>query len=334
MLGCWRVRGLIAASLYEPLEAGEQARLDRHIARCAGCRERLEGFGRIAGLPSGPVVFGGDLLPVLRQRIAEERVSVRSPWRWAAPLSACALVLLAVAGAGVWTASQPQGESQHVLSGMESMMAKAETLSADHDYQGAGRALQDALAAYPKDPRAGEAELRLADLQFAELQRYPDAYESYQAVRSHYPETWKASSAVVKDRFDLLSEARVKQFEPLYAFDAARNAAGDSLHELERVVARYPGSMIASMAVLAMRENVAGPETNSGPMKAAALESVRDCLSDPIAVAQVNVALGDMYWRELHDSGRAREVYSKAAESGHAGLAMTARLALAELGQE
>ncbi len=335
MLGCWRIRGLLAASLYEPLEPGDKARLDRHMAACPACRARAQQLRRVTTrIAREDIPFTGDLLPVLRQRLAEESAQQRGV-RWALPLAACALVLLTAGSITLWPQAAPSVQERVLASAVDPLLAEAQTLTASHDFTGALRVLQDAVSAHPEDPHAGQAQLMLAEVQFAQLQRYPEAYDAYQTLRARYPETWKASPGVVKDRFDLLSEARVKQFEPLYAFDAARNTAGDAVHELEKVVARYPGSMVATLALLAMRDNNAAPvETENAPMKAAALENLRDCLTDPIALAQLNVTLGDMYWREIHDRSRAREVYSKAAESEHAGLASLARLALAELGQE
>lgn len=333
MMGCRKIRGLMAASLYEALDANEQSILDEHLARCGACQSQAEQLrGLRDRVPADPVPFGGDLLPVLRQRLAEEAPVSRAWRRWAVPMAACALVLVTAVffrPSSTLTPTEPI-----VASALESSITNADALLSKRDYTGALRVLQDALKSCPEDKKAGEAQLRLADIEFSELQRYAEAYTGYETLRVKYPEVWKAAPALVKDRFDLLSEARAKGFEPLYALNAARNTTGDSFRELEKVVAHYPGTMVAGLAVTAMRETVGSERGESGVMQAAALETVRECCTDPIAVAQVNLALGDMYWRELHDRQRAREVYGKAAQSEHAGLAGMALLALAELGQE
>ncbi len=341
MPGCRKIRGWLAASLYEALDAGDQARLDRHLSACAACREHARQLRALReNIPVFPVDFSGDLLPVLRQRITEE--PLRAPWwRWALPVAAC--TLLAVF-AGVWFGSFPENPPAPAVaqtpmvvtnpstpsSPADTLLAKADTLREERDFMGALGVLAIVVKTDPRAPQAAEAQLRMADIEFSELQRYPQAYEAYESVRNHYPDVWNLSPPAIKDRFDLLSEACGKEFEPLYALDAARREASTSFQDLEQLVVRYPGSLVASLAVGAMCEHVAA-EPGETPVKTAVLQKVRERCRAPIAIAQVDVALGDAYWRDLHEPQKAREYYTHAAGSPHAELARMARAALTEI---
>ncbi|HPO13734.1 MAG TPA: zf-HC2 domain-containing protein [Candidatus Hydrogenedentes bacterium] len=335
MLGCRKIRGLLAASLYEAPNEDDQATLDRHLANCAACREQARQLRALHdAVPIPPVEFTGDLLPVLRQRLAEE--STPFLWRrWAMPVAACALLVIF---AGVWFVSFPAPEPSLMTaqvpeissSPIDILFAKAENLRAERDFTGAIGVLAEIAKDYPKDRKAAEAQLQIADIEFSDLQRYPHAYEAYETVRNNSPESWNDAPAMIKDRFDLLSEACTKDFEPLYALDAARSGLDTSFDKLEQLVVRYPGSLVAALAVDAMCDQVA-EEADAIPIKAAALESVRQRCKTPIAIAQVNVALGDMYWRVLHEPQKAREYYAQVIKSPHADLAKVAQAALFEI---
>lgn len=341
MLRCRKIRGLLAASLYEALNEDDQATLDRHLADCGACREQARQLRALHdAVPVSPVEFTGDLVPVLRQRLAEDPSSIL--WRrWAMPVAACALLAVV---AGVWFTSYPIIQPSPIVatapvavpapekpsSPAEILLAKAETLRAERDFTGALGVLAQITNDYPKGLKAAEAQLQIADIEFSDLQRYPQAYEAYEAVRNHSPESWNSTPAMIKDRFDLLSEACTKDFEPLYALDAARSGLNTSFDKLEQLVVRYPGSLVAALAVDAMCGQVA-EEAGAIPIKAAALETVRQRCKAPIAIAQVNVALGDMYWRVLHEPQKAREYYVQVAESPHSDLARVAQAALSEI---
>jgi tetratricopeptide (TPR) repeat protein len=337
MFGCRKYQSWIAAALYEPLDEAEQSQLDCHLAACPRCRAEASALGALRlAIPSEPVVFTGDLLPALRARIAEGAPSA-FPWRRFAAVMASLLVVAAVTG--VWLGRQgsasvePRMAATASDSALSPMLAKADALIAQHDYASALQTLNAALKRYPNDSKAGDAALRVADLQFASLQRYADAYAAYQTVRSRYPEAWRTSPGAVKDRFDLLAENHGENFAALHALDAARDNSADPVGQLEKVVAHYPGRLVAWQAVNSMREKVCGARDGGGDIKAAALESVRARCSDPVAVAHINVELGDTYWHEMHDPGRARVVYYEALQSGHGDLAGLARVALNEIDQ-
>ncbi len=335
MFGCRKARGIIAASIYDDASAEERAYLARHMTACAACRAEAESLPRVAGaIPVPPAPFTGDLLPVVRQRLMEAPArSAWAGWRVALPVAAC-IMLAAIFGYTAWDGrgmSGPDVATVATASPMDAAIAAAMEQSGQQ-FGKAVLTLREAIQAHPSDPRAGEAQLLLANLEFSHGQRYAEAFAAYDALRSRYPQDWNTSPGAVKDRYDLLAEARLENFEPLYQFDAARNSGGDAFAQLEKVVAKYPCKLVASLAIETMRERLCGPEDSAAPeTRIDAMEFVRDRCTDPVAIAQINVALGDMYWRDLRDIERAREAYTQAAGSGHMALASVARAALWEM---
>ena len=97
---------------------------------------------------------------------------------------------------------------------------------------------------------------------------------------------------------------------------------------LESVVARYPGKLVATLAVDAMRSLACPPEGGEPAVRVAELETVRDRCTNPIAIAQLNLALGGLYWSELRDNERARAVLSEVAGRGPVVLEQRAQAAL------
>jgi hypothetical protein len=330
MFECRKVGGLIAASLYEALTPPEQDLLDTHLAKCAGCRREADSLGTLArAIPVYPVEFHGDLLPVVRQRLSETGRSTRwFGWRWAVPMAG-ALMLALVLGARLVPAARTPETVVVVASPLEITLVAARNL-AKSDFTAARALLKKSLAAHADDPRAGEAQLMLAELEFDHGQRYREAYDAYETLRLRYNDTFAANPQCVL-RFNVLDEARAADFDPLYALDAARNSSGDPVSHLEKVVSRYPGTLVASLGVDAMAQAVGHAEAVNVETRAAALETVRECCSDPAAIAQINLALGDLYWEQLHDPAKARPLYTEVAECPHTPLAQLARLALAQI---
>lgn len=336
MIGCRRVRGLMAGALYEPLSPDDQIVLNNHFQRCPRCRaeaDELRIF--IAQIPAHPVEFQGDLRPVLLNRFAEEKAGARPGRRFiefvprlAFPIAAVLAVLVAY-GAFVPGEGVPAGKVEVVASPMEQKLVEARTL-AKRDFMAARTVLEDALRSFPEDPRAGEAQLALADLEFDHGQRYEEAYKALNTLRTRYPETWNANPECA-DRFDLLDEARAEDFEPLYAYAAAVNSSGDAFAQLEKVVARYPEKLVGTLAMAAMVELVGDDSDGAELTKTAALDAVRNRCTDPIAIAAVSVSLGDSFWKEMKDPDSARICYTAAAQSSHPGVAQSAKEALASL---
>src|SRR5690554_350416 len=78
---CKPFTGLIAASLYEPLAAEDAASLAAHLEGCAHCRKEAEELRVfVAALPQEPIVFEGDLLPVIREELRKEVAPGAGAW--------------------------------------------------------------------------------------------------------------------------------------------------------------------------------------------------------------------------------------------------------------
>lgn len=325
-VSCEWFEASIAAGLYEPLPQEEQSRLEAHLAVCGACRETQAELGAlVASIPTGEVEMPVDLWTPLSARIAP-----RKRFHWS--LYAAAALLLAVIGANVARNALPKPEAAAPMaqaSPVAQGVALAKNYVADRDFTKALKTLQGTLSAHAKDADAGQAQLALAELEFSHGQRYAEAYEAYAALKSQYPQTF-AAAALNADRFDLLSEAKAANFQPLYELDAAKSSA-DPFAQLERIAARPDGTLVAALAVDAMRQIVGGPDSAAGAGRVAALEKVRDRCKDPVAAAQIKMALADAHWTQLHDAATARSLYGEVANAPQPLVAQAAKAALAKL---
>ena len=317
----------IAASLYEPLPEAERVHLDAHLAQCGACRETAAALRTMTQeIPVPAVSADVDLWPALQARTT----SRRGRFHWS--LYAAAAVLFVVVGANVArvTLSAPQGTTPAAgVSGpVAEALGRAEAFQQARDFAGALKTLQAALAAHPKDAEAGRAQAMLAELEFSHGQRYAEAYDAYAALKERYPQVWAANPKNA-DRFDLLSETKAARFQPLYDLAAAKNSGTDAFGQLEKIAAKPDSFLVGALAVDAMRELVGGADTGAG--KVAALQRVRERCTDPVAAAQVKLALADAHWSELHDAGTARGLYDEVAQGPQPEAAKAARAALAKL---
>ena len=332
MKGCKSFNGLIAASIYEPLSPEEQTALDGHLESCPKCRKLADELqALVAAIPCTEVAFEGDLRPVLEERIranASPFAALRKPWF--APL--CATTAVLIVAVGLWQGGaigpadpplEPEVSVQVPSNArLASYLEDADAKTAMGDFTGALVPLTKAVEEFQGEQLAGAAQLKLAELQFMHLRRYADAYTEYEQLRSEYSGTFSASSESIA-RFELLTEVREHNYEPLYALDAARESTGDAFVALEEMVAKNAGKIVAEMAVVAMHELVMREDASQENTIVDGLEMVRARCSNPVAIEQVTLALGDS-WRALDDPVRARALYDSVADSD--------TLALAQLG--
>ncbi len=331
----------MAASLYEPLNEADQRMLDGALMADPRLRAEAEALGLVRrSVRLETPEFTGDLIPLLHVRLIESGQPRRGglSWRWVsgAALAVGAAVVLTVVFAG-----QPQGgpvlpgdrtqvANQSAGSPVKAAISRANSLIASRDVVGARKALDQALVAASEDPAAGEAQQMLANIEFAEFQRYPEAYAAYDKLRSQYPKYFMNSPESIQ-RFNLLDEARRSAYAPMYSLDAIRNRPANAFEQCERLMTQYPDSLVASAAMNEMRSMVGVPGQLDAASHVVALERVRNRCSDPAAVAQVTLALGNAYRDDLCDTGTARLFYNEAATSGHVAVAARAQEALAKL---
>lgn len=329
-----KIEQLIATAAYEPLGAADQAWLDKKLTKYPEYRDMADDFRDLAeALPKEPPLFTADLLPVIRQELQDAPRRRRRQW---AALSAGFAASMVVAAGGIVTAyslrgmptTAEPGGIEVQASAMGEAIKRAQALTEVGDFS-AVQVLREAIAEQPDDALAGQAQLMLADLEFNHGERYAEAYDAYTRLKNNYGEIWTAQPQSA-ERFALLADVRKEDFQPMYELERARRdgAFGD----LENLVARYPNRELAFAAMDAMREAAGGLESSGSAFRVAALETVRAQCTNPIALAQIDVKLGDLYWKELNNPDRALDLFCGVDKDAPVQLAQVAADAVSMLG--
>jgi len=308
--------------VYNDLDGEERARLEAHMAACSACRAEADSLKRVVALtPAAAPELERDLLPVLRARLAEARAAKSAvAWRWAA-VAACALLAGLVAYSVAVRTPEPMSTVAEA-SPLDEVLDECARLMDARDYGQVASLLARAIEEHPRAPRAAEAQLLQAKVAFENLQWYPEACAAYQALAERYPGQFQASPESIRRR-DVLVEAARDDFEPLYALDTAKQAGDEAFARLEAVVARYPGTFVASLAADNMAE-LACPdrETSEGRNhRLVAMTEARARCTDPVAMVQLTLEMGHICWEELSDFQQARAFYTEAADNDHTVLA-------------
>lgn len=332
-----RAEGALAASLYEPLSGEDERLLEEMLREDPSFRREAAELRalRAMNLLETPE-FTGDLLPAVRAGLAEASAARRSPAFRRLLVTTAAVTVLA---AGAYFAAGPsltgpvparQAAENAAPSGMANALEQARASLQRRDFAGALAQLNGALAASPDDPGAGAAQALLADMEYAHLQRYPQAHAAYTRLRERYPDAFTNDPRSI-ERFNLLDEARAYDYAPLRALDFAREHREEALPQLERVIARHPGTMLAAAAV-GQIIHPSGAAAGQDPAAAVlALEDARSRCVEPAAVAQLNLELGGLYCDALHDEEQARDLFLQAASGGSPAVSTQAQAALARL---
>lgn len=331
--------GLMAAACYEPLMPEEQSALDAYLAANPAALEEFEALKAFTrAIPKDNPAFTGDLLPALKQELADLGVppgTVPGPARWFGWRPAMALVAAAVAIVALLQlqlpgANEGGGEEQIQLAATTPTgiaLNRVRAMLNDQDFSGAYRTIRETLASQPDDKEsAGELQYLLASLEFGHFQQYDRAHEAYETLRNEYWDTaWRAYPQSAS-RLELLAEAAAEDYQPLYTIRRALDRGDAGFAELEQVLARHAESqsMIATLAVDAMREVAGGLETPGGAFEVAAYETVLRRCSNPVAIAHMNHALGEMYLTTLDDRAKAIDFFERVAACGHDKLAGSA----------
>ena len=326
MMWWWKRRkleGLLAASLYEELDDPDRRELDAAVSADPDLCAAVEAFTKlVAAIPQERPPLDRDLLPSVRARLSERRIiSVPKPRLVAAAVACCVLLglfaYLMSADLGGDDAGAPP--SSAFASSLVSALDEAQRCEETGDYARAFALLSDAVEGYPDDPLAGEAQYQLASLYF-DQGRYPQAYEAFTKLKVEYPGAVAADperARAVADIRDLLDEARQYNYAALEAYDAACRERGTAIAALEDVIAAYPLSpRVAERAILEMGRRIAAAEFDPGTpdVRLRALELARARCTKPVAVAQLDLVIGDIYRDEMRDFAVAEDHYRKAAE--------------------
>ncbi len=357
MFGCVKARGLLAASVYDDLTEREEHWLRGHVGNCARCRARQAELRTLREyIPVSRPVLDHDLLPVLKARLSEARQrtardvqparrtapSAAGGWRLAISGALCALAVgvfaLQTTGPVEVGGASPQGQETPVagLNEEDALWTRMEQRLQARDFTGAYQLIEEALENENAQPWTAEARLVLADLAYDQLQWYDRAYESYSEVVRNHRHVLESGErlADVVTRWNMLAEARKDDYASLHALHAATGRASGNFEALENVVARHPGTFVASEAVRAMArltgEDGAGGFRGNGDMLAA-LSAARDDARHPIVKAQLDYEIGQFHLMRDGDVEKARELLLSVSQSGEEALAERARTSLAAL---
>jgi hypothetical protein len=322
MLGCWNVRGLLAASTYEELNPEDQGLLDAHLSGCARCAEKATAFRAVkSAVPVDPVPLETDLLPSIQRALIEPPASefVFRPMPMAAGFAALALVGVSAFMLYPFFTTEPStsadAPASPAASFLEGTFADAEKLEEQRDYTAAYLLLVDGVSSHPGDIRAGEAQQRLADLAFAELKMYSPAFEAYQALRSDYGAVWLGNVERNFMRLNMLEESWRADtgFASLYQLDAAR--ASGEFEDYEELVGQNQLTYVADLAVVEMTQlKLEAADDADGGDYVTAMEAALNSCSNPAAIAMLKYKLADVIRNGDGDLERVQALYEAVAE--------------------
>lgn len=331
------MKGLIAASVYNDLPPEELRALNAHLDACPACRSESAGLQLFASrIPVAAPELDHDLWPAIRRDLRRSqrpsRPGLRLGWSTAFVFSTC---LILVGGATYGVIRTHTFSDAPVIAGrsvpLENDLAAVAQMVEDHEYVAAYQRLDKAVRANAGSPLVGEAQLQLADLAYSRLNWYPEAFEAYDRIFREHPQLFSGRTECIS-RHELLHEARTFDYAPLYALDAARRAGDEAFAQLEAVVARYPDSLVAALAVEDMARQFVN-EVPEGDAKrhVLAMERAQECCTNPVAVARLKLEIGHIYVHELNDASKARSFYADVATFENKSLAELAEGSLAAL---
>ncbi len=334
MRPCRKFRGAIAASLYGDLAPQDQRELDEHLEQCQGCRQAAQSLTPLAQAPvSQTPSLEVNLLTGVHARL-RDRLHHR-PWYITKPAWVSAFVLVLTAALALLVGNFiPTQNAAPVLSEVPAAvktpvlvaLADAENLCEARQFPRAYAVLREAIKSHPNDEYAGEAQARMADIAYEDLKWYQEAFDAYEILARHYPALAKEPVSV--ERRDILAEAREYDYAPLYALDTARRNESDQFAQLEKIVARYPQTFVASTAANEMAVLAAGDQSAT---RLAAMEDAKKQCTDPVAVARLELEIGHIYLRELNNPAKAKEIYTEAAANPSPVIAQLAKAGLSQL---
>jgi tetratricopeptide (TPR) repeat protein len=329
---------LMAKAAYEPLEREEKNRLDclcRKYPELAAEQEKFVAFAAKFHPATEELPFD------LSGRIAAALAETSEPRQRYATIYVTAIAVLVLA-VSVYLVSMFGGAKNAPVPGssdiqmasvpspfdeLAASMQQAKVLEDKGDYLGAVGLLEGAIAKAPESPIKGDPLQRLADIEYTCLQRYEKAFVAYDALRENYPDIF-AANRDSQDRYDLLAELRNESYWPLYKIDNARSRNADVFSVYEDVVALYPDTTFARVAVDEMSKFLKSEMQKEQMTRVDELNMVRERCCNPTVVAKVDLMLGHHYQDIIKDREQAKVCYTRVAASDHVALANQAIKAL------
>ncbi len=329
---------MIVSACYDEITEEERAELQKHIQTCQKCEEKYKELTEFTGkliqikntLDFIQVKEEIDVLPFVINKITErkERPSplFKPGLNLAYTLGIVAIVIVSAVG------------SIFLVRDNEDKVHKGSIITQNSPvdvYEGPLEGQKDKLREIIKNHRgesiAGQALLLLADLEYTSSERYDEAHRLYSELRQNYPRIFSSSSEAVY-RYNLLEETKRENFKPLYALNSALRNNDNPVKQLEKIIANYPGTMVANLAVNSLIECVSDSSTaNNTEVTIKTLENVKEYLTEPVAIAQVNYILGNLYWNQMRDIEKARNAFLYVIHSDSKQLHPLANEALTQL---
>ena len=334
--------GLMAASIYEPLSPEESQELELWLEANPEQRAELEAMRELVDyLPHEAPDFAGNLLPAVREDLRGGKGSLFG-WTMMPRFGMQILGTLVVTGIIVLPLMQgvqmgflgdaPLPQQADSGDAAPSLWDNAQALIAAREQEQAYDLLKDAVATQGDHRDIGHWQLLLAKLEYDYFQRYDSAFERYTEVKREHPAVF-TSDRDTPYRYDLLEQTEAEDFAPLYTVDRAREMGMDSFAKLEDIYARYagPSNPVSSLAFDTMSDIAGALSKDSPTFQMATYEKLRRKCSNPVALDQIEVALGKMYVDHGSDCEQAQDLLRAAIGSPNEAVSREAELTLASL---
>lgn len=329
MKSCTEWEGLIAQSIYEPLEPAEQRSLDIHLEQCSQCNAEYDSLVLMKELiPNDPVLFSGDLRRTLEEEVRSIGPVSKPMFQWLPSLRALSLVLFLAVGIFSYTTFIHQTtESPTAL-----LIDETTELIAQQRYIRAYTLLNEHLnnPTLSKDLEMAKVQGILAELTYSRLRWYPRAYDSFNTLRTEYPKTFQAS-ADYKRTLEILEESRAISSDYASLEDWDRLNTDITIPTLEAYIQKYPGTHQATEAVYNIARCLVQYADLEHYQLNQTLEVAVQSHNNPLIVAQIKLELGRYYLEEGKDPDKARRILREVEAGPVPQLSDAAHMTLASL---
>ncbi|MCA1902953.1 MAG: hypothetical protein LDL53_12190 [Candidatus Hydrogenedens sp.] len=320
---CSYYEKLIITACYEEIDDVEKKKLQTHIGKCQRCKEQYHqmiGFAKQI-MQIQEVLYGEidvnniNLLPQVMSKVTDSKSNVLITFRPARSLAlgmAVIIVMVTVVLGSYFLYEISNIRNNNVALHIGNENAK--NMSYEGPLENQKEKLKEIIKSHPGETIAGQALLMLADLEYTSSERYDEAHRLYSQLRQNYPRIFSSSQEAIY-RYNLLEETKNENFKPLYALNSALSNKENPIRELEMIVSKYPGTMVANLAIASMIDCVIEPTNQTPEKQIRALENLRGYLTEPSAVAQLNYAIGNIYWNQMRDVEKAKTYFQSVAHS-------------------
>ncbi|HOQ33037.1 MAG TPA: tetratricopeptide repeat protein [Candidatus Hydrogenedens sp.] len=340
---CSYYEKLIVSVCCDEISDEELSELQKHIESCKKCKEKYDDILLFSQkinqvkdvLYSTEILEDINVIPYIRDKVSKEKGKktplIQPKLQIAYSLGAISLVLIyAFVNIFILQKQDKVGNNSASFTSLSSPEQGIVTT-----YDGPLENQKDKLREFIKNNNgqsiAGQALLLLADLEYTSSEHYDEAYRLYSQLRSNYPNIFSSSPEAVY-RYNLLDEIKKDKFKPLYELNSSLANNDNSIKQLEKIVANYPGTMVANLAVSYMIDCISNSSNLNNPEQTIkALEDLKGHLTEPIAIAQVNYVLGNIYWNQKKDYEKAKTSFQYVVNSESKQLSPLANEALMRL---